>query len=344
VAFDPNAAAGPESGIFGLPHTEQDAGVVIVPVPFEATTSYGAGTADGPAAVLEASRQVDLFDRETGRPYEAGIAMLPIEPLIVRLNAEAKAAAERSRQAQAAGDLATAADLRREVDRHCARVNDWLHGVVREQLDRGKIVGTLGGDHGCVFGAIAAHAERYPGLGLLHVDAHSDLRDAYEGFEWSHASIIDNVAKRLINVTRIVQVGVRDFCEDEVDAIEASQNRIHVAFDADLAHERLAGVSFKTQVERLVALLPRHVYVSFDIDGLDPKLCPATGTPVPGGLQFHEATFLIGEVVRSGRSLVGFDLAEVAPSKDGSEWDANVGARMLYKLIGHAVRSRGATR
>ena len=340
--FDPNAA-GTGSGIYGLPYTVDEARVVLVPVPFEATTSYGGGTAGGPDAIATASHQVDLFDHETGTPYTAGIAMLPVDARVRAWNDEARSDVRRWRDVHALGVNATqlGPELQR-VDACCEAVNGWLHDAVKQQLDAGKIVGTVGGDHGAVFGAIAAHAERWPGLGILHFDAHCDLRHAYEGFAWSHASIMDNVVRRLPGVARLVQVGIRDYCEEERDAIAASGGRIRAWFDADLARARFEGATWAQQTAHIVAELPAQVYVSFDVDGLDPRLCPHTGTPVPGGLDFLQASYLLGAVVRSGRRIVGFDLVEVAPDPGGDEWDANVGARLLYKLIGWTLRSQSA--
>ncbi|UCE04197.1 MAG: agmatinase family protein [Candidatus Latescibacterota bacterium] len=336
MTFDPNSASDPDSGIFGLPHTPEQARVVLVPVPFEATASYGAGAAEAPGAILRASRQVDLFDVETGRAYEAGIALLP-EPESVRAwNAEARRAA----RSATAGDRSSCDRAR--VDALCERMNAWVRATVQRWLEAGKIVGVLGGDHSVSFAAIEAHARLHPGLGILHIDAHADLRHAYEGFTWSHASIMDNVLERIPDVARVVQVGVRDLCDEEFMRIERSAGRVHTWFDAELARERFEGVTWARQVERIVEQLPRDVYISFDVDALDPKLCPHTGTPVPGGLSFSQATYLVARAVRSGRRLVGFDLVEVAPGASASEWDANVGARVLYKLAGWAIRSAGA--
>jgi agmatinase len=333
--FDPNAAAADGSGVYGLPHSPDEAKVVLIPVPFEATTSYGGGTVDGPRAILEASKQVDLYDRETGRPYEAGIAMLE-EPSVLRaLNEKARALAQPIIDAGGGDPEGTLA----EVNRLCEEMNRWVESQTRDWLGKGKRVGVVGGDHSTPFGAIAAHAERYPGMGVLHLDAHADLRRAYEGFTWSHASIMFNVAERLPNVGRLVQVGIRDFCEEEQEVIDGSGGRIVTHYDADLAARRFEGEPWARQVERIVSALPKQVYLSFDIDGLDPTLCPHTGTPVPGGLSFQEACALIAGVVRSGREIVGFDLNEVAPSPDGGEWDGNVGARLLYKMIGWTLKS-----
>ena len=222
-----------------------------------------------------------------------------------------------------------------------ATFDPWVRDTTRSFLARGKLVGVVGGDHSVPFGCIEAYAEKYPGLGVLHLDAHADLREAYEGFTWSHASIMFNVIKRVPGVAKLVQVAIRDLGEAEHAMIESSGGRIVTFFDAELARQRFDGVPWNRQVEQIVSELPRQVYLSFDIDGLDPLLCPHTGTPVPGGLSFQEACALIGGVVRSGRQIVGLDLNEVAPDPAGGEWDGNVGARLLYKMIGWALKSAG---
>ncbi|XXF80797.1 agmatinase family protein [Myxococcaceae bacterium GXIMD 01537] len=339
--FDPGAAAPADSGVFGLPHSPEEAHVVLVPVPFEATTSYGGGTSDGPAAILEASRQVDLFDVETGRPYERGIAMLDDPEELRAWNERAKQKAQLVIEAggvdPSVPKLQQAAD---EVNALSVKMNDWVYRTVKHWLDAGKRVGTVGGDHSISFGSIQAHAEKYPGLGVLHLDAHADLRDAYEGFTWSHASIMFNVIKRLPGVAKLTQVALRDMSEDEHRVIEESGGRVQAFFDSTLQQKRFDGVPWNRQVDEIVATLPSHVYLSFDIDGLDPVLCPHTGTPVPGGLSFAEAIALVSGVVRSGRTIVGFDLTEVAPDPAGGEWDGNVGARLLYKMIGWMLKSQ----
>ncbi len=344
--FDPNAAAAPDSGIFGLSDSLEDARVVIVPVPFDATTSYRKGASGGPQAIVEASRQIDLFDLDLGRVYEDGIALWERsdedEARFVAWNERAGALAQPIIEA---GGAVSAEDARslEEINAICAALNDQIETEVGALLDRGKIVGLVGGDHATPFGAIAAHAARFEGMGILHIDAHADLREAFEGFTWSHASIMFNAFTRLSSVSRIVQVGIRDFCEAEFDLIQGSGGRIVTHFDAALRRELCRGTSWQTLCERVVSALPREVYVSLDIDGLNPALCPHTGTPVPGGLSFEELQHLLEVLVDSGRRIVGFDLTEVAPSDDAAdEWDANVGARVLYKLIGWTRRSRRA--
>jgi agmatinase len=337
-SFDPDAAASEGSGIYGLPHTPADAHVVIIPVPFEATTSYGGGTSAGPRAIFEASKQVDLYDRETGRPYEAGIAMLDESADVVRWNAEAKG---RAQGVIARGGPVDDATRRAVADVNAAgeRLNEWVYAQTRPLLDAGKMAVVVGGDHSVPFGAIRAYAERYPGLGILHLDAHADLRDAYEGFTWSHASIFHCVMTRLAGVGGLVQAGVRDLGAAESAMIDSSAGRIVTFFDADVAARKEAGTPFAAIADEIVAQLPDNVYLSWDIDGLDPTLCPGTGTPVPGGLSWNEAIGLLRALVRAKKRIVGLDLCEVSPGT--TEWDANVGARLLYKMIGFALLTEG---
>jgi agmatinase len=314
--------------------------VVLVPVPWEATVSYGAGTAEGPRAILDASRQVDLRDRDTGRPYEAGIAMLPLPQEVRAWSDEARRRAQPVIENGGPGDRPDLRQAAAEVNALSERMNQWVHLQCARWMKAGKLVGVVGGDHSVPFGGMRAAAEAEPGLGVLHVDAHADLRDAYEGFRWSHASIMFNVARDL-PVERIVQVGIRDYSDDEDALIRENPDRLRTYFESDLRRLMQEGEHWARIMGRVVADLPARVWVSFDIDGLDPALCPHTGTPVPGGLSFAEMVGLLRMLVSSGRRVVGFDLSEVSPGPAGaSEWDANVGARVLYKLIGFALMSQ----
>jgi agmatinase len=199
------------------------------------------------------------------------------------------------------------------------------------------MVGLLGGDHSTPLGFLRALSEKYERFGILQIDAHADLRKAYEGFTYSHASIMYNALK-LPSVSRLIQVGIRDFCEEEQDVINRSRGRISTFFDEDLKAWRYKGETWDALCNSIIKELPANVYISFDIDGLDPKLCPNTGTPVAGGLEFQEAIYLIKKVAQS-RKIIGFDLCEVAPGQN--DWDANVGARLLYNLCNWMAVSQG---
>ncbi|HQY61909.1 MAG TPA: arginase family protein, partial [Polyangiaceae bacterium] len=237
------------------------------------------------------------------------------------------------------GDPALVAALAR-VNELSRKVNEAVFVESCRVLDEGKLLAVLGGDHSVPLGALRAVARTERSFGVLHFDAHSDTRDAYEGFLYSHASIMRNALDEVPELTRLVQVGIRDVCEAEIDYVAAQGERVVVFTDRELSRRRLRGEAFASVAASIVAALPARVWVSFDIDGLDPRFCPNTGTPVPGGLDLAEAVFLLSEVVRSGRVLLGFDLNEVAPGPEG-EWDANVGARLLYKLAGFLFASRG---
>jgi len=238
-----------------------------------------------------------------------------------------------------AGDLAT-------VNALGGRLNAFVLGETRRLFQSGKIPGIVGGDHSVPFGAIEAAAQEYASFGVLHFDAHSDTRDAYEGFEWSHASIMHNVLEHIPQVTKLVQVGIRDVCEQEIDYCRAQGSRVEIFFDRDLQRRKFEGRPWARMAEEIIARLPRDVWISFDIDGLDPRFCPNTGTPVPGGLDFQEANYVVGALVRSGRRVIGFDLNEVAPdlANPDNEWNQNVGARMLYKLSAWTLASQGRAR
>lgn len=339
MTFDPDAAAAPGSGIFGLTCTREESRVVLVPVPFDATTSYRRGTAGGPEAILKASMQVDLYDRKFGRVYERGICMLETNPRLRELSDDAGRLAEGIiEQGGVDPDGPMDGPTRRALDVVNAaggEVAEIVSRCVAGILKEGKIPGVIGGEHSVPFGAIDAVAAHHGKIGLLHLDAHMDLRNAFEGFRWSHASIMHNVLCRIEGVTKLVQVGIRDFGEREMEFAQSQGSRVEVYYDDSNAERLARGGTWPALCDEVVSKLPEKVYVSFDIDGLDPSLCPHTGTPVPGGMSFHQAVMMLESLRASGRKVVGFDLVEVAPGPDAEpEWDANVGARLLYKLCG----------
>ncbi|MDB4450532.1 agmatinase family protein [Planctomycetota bacterium] len=334
--LDVNAASPMDSGLFGLPHGPGEARVHVLGVPFEATTSFRPGTSRAPEAILAASRQVDLFDLHFGRPYEQGIWIVPSDPQTGAWDREARSLAapiiERGGAAESDLEAVT------RVDAIGDAVRQAVAAFTRERLDQGRLPVILGGDHSTPLGAIEACAERYPGMGVLQFDAHADLRPAFEGFRWSHASVMHNVLEGPADVSSLLQVGVRDLCEQEYDVIQADP-RVRTLFGHELAAAR-HGAGTRAMARAAVSSLPEHIFVSFDVDGLDPSLCPNTGTPVPGGLGWDEVTIWLEELAASDTHVVGLDLNEVSPGPTGDpggcSWDAIVGARLLYRLIGAA--------
>ncbi|NEP15518.1 MAG: agmatinase family protein [Leptolyngbya sp. SIO4C1] len=331
ASFDPSEVGLENGNLFGFPFTYETADIIVLGVPWEVSVSYGAGTAQGPQAILEASPQLDFYDLDNPTGWQQGIFMLPIASELISQNAalRAKAAqiiAGQEQGVQIAADDALASALA-EVNRGCDRMNQWVFQQSQQALRQQKKVAVIGGDHSVPLGYLQALGEQYAEFGVLHIDAHADLRRAYEGFEFSHASIMYN-ALQMPQIVKLAQVGLRDVSPAEVQLAEASDGRAVMHFDAVLKQQRYGGTPWLTLCQKIVADLPQQVYISFDVDGLDPKLCPRTGTPVPGGLEIEEAYCLCREVVRSGREIVGFDLCEVGPDS----WDGNVGARIVYKL------------
>jgi agmatinase len=341
--FNPDGGGQRNDSFGGLPFTPETAAVVLLPVPWDVTVSYGDGTAAGPAAILKASPQLDFYDERIADAWKIGIAMESLPKGMPEENARLRRLAvghigwleagspEASRPAM---ETALA-----EINAGCARMVGTVQAQAAHWLDRKKIVGVIGGDHSTPLGLIRELAKRHGSFGILHFDAHRDLREAYEGFTFSHASIMHN-AIREPAVSRLVQVGVRDFCETEDRLARKSGGRIR-AFTGRKLHRQLSmGASWSSICEAIIDPLPGDLYVSFDIDALDPWLCPHTGTPVPGGLDYEQVFYLLELLIERGHRIIGFDLTEVAPGPD-NEWDASVGARIAYRLSCLAAASHG---
>lgn len=341
ASFDPNAPGSSEN-LFGLPFDYDNSDLIIIPVPWEVTVSYSAGTADGPLAILEASAQVDLFIKDIPDAWKMGIHMLPLQKNLISENRKYRDMASRYITWLETNEEEWITDELKVIPTAVNEVAEKLNIYVKSQAvkihNQGKMVALLGGDHSTPLGIINAMADLYPNLGILQIDAHADLREAYENFTYSHASIMFNALKNK-KVSKLVQVGIRDFCEEEMNYINNSKGRVKTFFDEDLKNDQYNGKSWDQLCDEIINELPEHVYISFDIDGLDPKLCPTTGTPVPGGFEFHEVVYLMKKVAKSGRKIVSFDLNEVAPGE--SEWDANVGARLLYQMAAIMAASQG---
>ena len=336
VNFDPSQPGLADATIFGLPFSAEQSEIIILPVPWEVTVSYGAGASDGPSAVFDASFQVDLCHQDFPELWKLGIFydQAP-EQWLTNSNAYKALAQPIIKALESGEDLANHPDLVANLQ-NINNVCRHLHTEVKERTlfwtNQGKKVILLGGDHSTPLGYYEALAANHDTFGILHLDAHMDLRSAYEGFTYSHASIMYNALK-ISNISKIVQVGIRDFCQQEVDQVTEQNGRVIVHTDSDLKAAAFDGISWKQQCDTIIAELPQKVAISFDIDGLYPWYCPNTGTPVPGGFSFEQATYLFNKLGSSGKQIIGIDLVEVAPGAH-DDWDGNVGARMLFHLCG----------
>jgi agmatinase len=338
--FNPNAAAVANGNYFGMPFQVDEATIVIVSVPWDVTTSYRPGTSKAPEAIIAASSQLDFFDFDVQEAWKIGIGTVPIDEEIKKLNIQMRPLAESViAHLESGGDPAEVDEELAEVNKASIMLNEKIYKTTTDLLKKGKLVGLVGGEHSIPFGFIQALTAFHNDFGVLQIDAHADLREAYEGFTFSHASIMFNVLK-LKGIRKLVQVGVRDECEDEINLV-TSNDKILQFDDYLMTAAEFEGKTWGKQCIEIISKLPESIYISFDIDGLAPELCPNTGTPVPGGLSFQKAVYLLHKVVESGRRIIGFDVSEVAPGND--EWDANVGARIIYKLCNLMYLSNGGT-
>ncbi|MBL7931414.1 MAG: agmatinase family protein [Bacteroidia bacterium] len=338
--FDSNGIGQLNDGMFGLPFTLEECDTVLIPVPWEVTVSYGGGTAQGPKAILEASYQVDLYDPFVKDAWKKGIGLDEISKEVMTKSEKLRQSSERYIDALANGKKETDPELKKtseSIQKECLWLNQWVKNRVLHFMDQKKHVGLVGGDHSTPLGMMQALSEKYETFAVLQIDAHADLRNAYEGFEFSHASIMYNALK-IKQVEKLVQVGIRDYCEEELDVIKNSNGRVKTFFDRDIKYAQYTGDSWDRICNRIINELPQNVYLSFDIDGLDPKLCPNTGTPVAGGFETEQVLFLLEKLVSSGRRIIAFDLNEVSPAED-NDWDANVAARLLYRIANLASKS-----
>ncbi|MGE0627996.1 MAG: agmatinase [Hyphomicrobiaceae bacterium] len=275
----------------------EDARAVVIPFGLEASVSYGSGTAKGPAAILAASHQLELFDEELWRePYlDYGIATLA-EPRIPK-----------------------------SIEKALDRLDEVVESVV--EADRFPFV--IGGEHSLTAGAIRPLVRRHPGLTVLQFDAHADLRDGYLGEHYSHASAMRRVLDH--KGVSLVSVGIRAMSKPEADFLFANRRRIHMHF---------AHAQHLWDIEDIVAPLNGHpVYISFDIDGLDGSVMPATGTPTPGGLGYWQALAILKRACEVG-NVVGADLVELAPMKGLHACDF-LAAQLAYKMLSYALSGTG---
>ncbi|MCS6895203.1 MAG: arginase family protein [Bacteroidia bacterium] len=288
--------------IFGRSTSWEDAALLLIGVPWEGGVSFRLGTAKAPEMVRQVSSQIDYYRSECPALERFGIAwQAPETPF------------------SASPDT----DLVYETE-----VLPFVERKVREALANLKAFGIIGGDHSVPLGAHYALREGKP-YGVLHIDAHADLRSSYEGLRYSHATILYHVSQSP-TVERIVAVGIRDWAREEADYARSLYPRLTVYEMRRLAQASFRGRPWMETVSEIVSMLPQRVYVSIDVDTLDVGYVPNTGTPVPGGLRYEELFYLLEAIPHSGRTIIGFDICETG----GAEIDAIVAAHLAYRLCG----------
>lgn len=266
---------------------EKNANIVLLPVPFDKTSTYQKGSNFGPEALIEASRHLELYDIETdSQVYLAGIF--------------------------------TAAPVTENESK------DMLEETYRRTkgyLAQGKFVVVIGGEHSISYAPIRAHADHYPKISVLQLDAHADLQMTYEGDPWSHACIMARV-RELPNVTKSIAVGIRSMAIEEKILYEPANTFLSHTIDQN-----------DDWMDQVLAKLSDHVYITFDLDAFDSSLMPSTGTPEPGGLQWNQSLKLLRRVSQE-KTIIGFDIVELCPSPSNKAPDY-LAAKLIYKLLSY---------
>lgn len=260
----------------------------VLPIPYEKTTCYVKGTEKGPAAIIHASKEMELYDEEIGNIFEAGICTL--KPLLIRDKPESMA------------------------------------GIVCEKIKNllkdGKFIATLGGEHSITSGIVRAFREKYSNLSVLQIDAHADLREDFEGTEYSHACAM----RRVIEMCPVVPVGIRSLSYEENTFIK--KKRLKVFWAKDICDN-------DKWFNEAISRLSENVYITIDLDGFDPSVMPSVGTPEPGGLGYYPVLRFLNEICGK-KNVVGFDVVELCPNENSISPDFTA-ARIVYKLIGYSL-------
>ncbi|MFT0813575.1 agmatinase [Synechococcus sp. OH20] len=279
---------------------------IVLPIPYEATTSYGKGTAKGPQALLQASAYVEIYD-------EVRDCQPALHPDFAAETSRYWTAPPVEFEGLDAHELAMAAIQRRAAE--------WVRP--------GRFLLSIGGEHSITGPLIAAHLSHYPELHVLQIDAHCDLRDSYEGSRYSHASAMARVVEQVGG--RLTQVGIRSLCAEDRQAIR--KHRLHTFF----AHS-LHGKPAQDWIPEVIATLGSQVYLTVDVDGLDPAVVPATGTPEPGGLGWWETVELI-RALGQQRQIVGADVVELAVTgeRETDRRSAFTAAKLAYQILAAAL-------
>lgn len=265
--------------------------VVILPFPYEKTTCYVKGTEKGPAAIIKASAQIELYDEELGNIFEIGICSL--KPFKINKNPE--------------------------------EMVNLAYNHLKNLLKDKKFIVTLGGEHSITCGIVKAFNDKYNDLSVLQIDAHTDLREEYQGSKYSHACAM----KRTIEICSVVPVGIRSLSYEELEFIKEKKIKIFWAKDI---------VDNDKWFDEAISRLSRNVYITFDLDGLDPSIMPSVGTPEPGGLSYYQVLGFLKKVCEK-RNVVGFDVVELCPNEKDISSDFTA-ARMIYKMIGYKFKRK----
>ena len=316
--FDPNSAGNPNNNIFGLPFSEEEARLVILPVPWEVTVSFGSGTARSAEQIMKASLQVDLFDPNYPTGWQEGFFMKDVDRKVLLksdyLRKEAELYIDYISNGDAVENNQFMSKALKEVNEGGYFLNTWVYQQTKSLLEKNKLVALLGGDHSTPLGFMKAIGEKYGEFGILQIDAHCDLREGYEGFVYSHASIMYNALREVETLQKLVQVGIRTFTADQREQVRK--------FGVESIE--MCNLTANLQLE-----FDSPVYISFDVDALDPAFAPGVSHREPGGLSTRQAIDLIQ---RLKGKVVGADIVEFNPRMDPLHITGTVCAKIFKEI------------
>ena len=334
---DFNSTGRSDLGLFGLGSTFEEAETGILTVPWDVTSSYRAGSSESPQKLINASSQFDLYHPDFAEFPTEGIFAYPVDMNIISKNSECRAAAKRVITAHETGAFNASEERFKNdlniVNKGSSWLNDRIYAQAESFVSDNKLIGLIGGDHSTSYPLINVLSDYIDSFTVLQIDAHMDLRTCYQGFNFSHASVMHN-SLALKSLKRLVQVGVRDYCAAEHQVVLESKGRIKTFYDQQLKADMFQGKSWDSLCKKIVNNCTDNVYITIDVDGLMPQYCPHTGTPVMGGLDVAQVVYLVKQLVKSKRRVIGFDMVEVNGPAHGV--DVVMGIQLFYQVAGYA--------
>ena len=304
--------------------------IILTPIPFEATVSNGWGTSKSFPKIIKNSEQIDFINPFISNNQQHKNNILCNDIFYndyLEFSKHYQELINNGIRPNYWGNKIDNEELD-YINKGLEKIHNGVKNYFKENIDKNKTFGIIGGEHSVSLGYISALCEiQKKTISILHIDAHSDLREHYEGVKYSHASVMRNVLeKNEQKIRKLVQVGVRDTCEEEIDFI--CDNRKIVKFsDEFLTNNLFEGRNYEDICDQIIGSLHSdNIYISIDVDGLDPSLCPMTGTPIPGGLQYNQLLYLLSNLSKHNRKIIGFDVVEVG----NGDWDALVASKIIY--------------
>lgn len=339
--FDPNTITPDNGCYFGISIDPESAALVLLSAPWDTTAMLRSGSSYAPDAIIEASRYVDFYEPMAPNSWQRGIATAPIDYSIQDLSHRLRPDAERIIKLHDELGMSVLDNLMyerrlRRVNEGSVEVNENIFRQASSWLNKGKIVGLVGGDQSVTYGMVRAFGYKYERLGVLHIDSRCDMQEAYQGFDFSHASTMYNILRDVPQVERFVSVGVQEFSPIEWERA-SSDSRVKMFTAQQMWNDQFEGATWSSIVGNIVAELPDDVYIALDINGLVNECSPNKGNLTAGGLSFHQMVYLMERIVASGRHIVGFDITEVSPNIE-SKIDMRIVARLLFKMCSIALK------